>query len=211
LYESVARIARHEVGGRAVAAVGRVTDVFPERDHAVSVELRDSGLVLPRVPVAVGVLGYAAIPDVGDLVVVVFAEGDHNAPVVVGRLYHPDEEPPQHGERELVLRLPSRASDKKLNLVVTGDEPSIKLDLPGRVEVELSEETVRIEVGDVAVTVEGSGGGRAEIAAGGSKVTVKKDGDVSLSSATKLKLEAPEIEVSGSAKVAVQGGVVEIN
>ncbi len=215
LYESIARIARHEVAGKAVAAVGRVTDVFPsggpQADHAVSVELRDSGLVLPRVPVAVGVMGFAAIPAVDDLVVVLFAEGDHNAPVVVGRLYHPDEDPPEHGEGEIVLRLPSRMADKKLSLVVDSKAPKIELDLPGDVKVELAEEKVQIAVGGVKVSLEGAGGGRAEVAAGGSKVTIKKDGDVTISSATKLKLEAPQIEISGSGKVTVKGGLVEIN
>jgi uncharacterized protein involved in type VI secretion and phage assembly len=211
LYESIARIARHEAVGRAVAAVGRVTDVFPDADHAATVELRDSGLVLPRVPIAVGAMGYAAIPAVDDLVVVLFADGDHNAPVVVGRLYHPEQDPPEHGEGEIVLRLPSAAEEKKLNLVVSGDEPSVKLDLPGDVKIELAEEKVRIEVGDVALSVEGAGGGRTEVTAGGSKLTLKKDGDISIKSATKLKFEAPEIELSGSAKVTIKGGVVEVN
>ena len=89
LYDSVARIARHEVNTRATAGVGRVVDIHPADgalpDHAVTVKMRDSGLVLPRVPVAVGVMGFAAIPAVDDLVVVLYLEGDYNAPVVVGR------------------------------------------------------------------------------------------------------------------------------
>ena len=99
-------------------------------DHAVTVELRDSGLVLPHVPVAVGALGFAAMPAVDDLVLVVFLDGDPNAPVVVGRLYTDDLAPPPEGkDGELTLGLPAGAAEPDLNLVVDGAEPSITLEL----------------------------------------------------------------------------------
>jgi hypothetical protein len=217
LFESIALIARHEVGARAVASAGRVVEVFPaegQHDHAVSVELRDSGLVLPRVPVAVGTLGYAAIPAVGDLVVVAFLEGDYNAPVVVGRLYHPDQNPPAHKDGELVLRLPSGQADPALNLEVSTQGNSLKLSLPGDVLVELVEGQVLIQVGGsggLQVAVQASGGGRVEVAAGSAKLTLKKDGDITLSGQGKLKLEASEIDISATAKVKVSGAQVEIN
>jgi uncharacterized protein involved in type VI secretion and phage assembly len=217
LYDSITRIARHESHARPIAGVGRVVDAFPSTegaaptDHAVSIEMRDSGLVLPRVPVAVGVMGFATIPAVDDLVVVVFLEGDFNAPVVVGRLYHADHDPPTHGDGELVLRMPSGESDPKLNFVVKGEEPSICLELPGDVRLEIVEAKVMIQVGEMHVSVEGSGGGRAELAAGGSTITLKKDGDVSVSAAGKLTLEGTEVEVAGQSSVKVTGAQVEIN
>jgi len=214
LYDSIARIARHEVRAQATAAVGRVVDVFPnsgQADHAVSVELRDSRQVLPRVPVAVGVMGFAAIPAIDDLVVVVFSGGDMNAPVVVGRLYHPDQDPPEHAEGEIVLALPSGESSPKLKLKVTGETPQITLELPGDVKVDLQEDTLLLQAGSTQVTLDGGGGGRIEVKAGGSTVTVKADGDISLKTDTKLKLEASEIEIKGSGKVKISGGMVEIN
>jgi Type VI secretion system/phage-baseplate injector OB domain len=215
LYEAVSRIAAHEAGSRAVAAVGRVTDTFPAGggppDHAVSVELRDSGLTLPRVPIAVGVLGFAAIPAVGDLVLVAFAQGDLNAPYVVGRLYHPDEEPPEHGEGEVVLRLPSRPSAKKVELVVKGDEPSVELILPGDVTVRVQEEKVSLAVGAIEVALDGGGGGTLVVKAGGAALQLKQDGDISLKTTGKLSLEATEVSVKGSGKVSVKGAVLELN
>jgi uncharacterized protein involved in type VI secretion and phage assembly len=216
LYDSVARIARHEAAARAVAAVGEVTDALgadgTPADHAVTVKLRDSGLVLPRVPVAVGALGFAALPAVGDLVIVVFAEGDYDAPIVVGRLYHPDLDPPKDATAaKLVLALPPGEAEPKLKAVIDGDATTIVLDLPGKVKIELAEETVKIAVDELKVTVEAAGGGRVEVAAGGSKVTLKKDGDVSIKAAGNLKLEATEIEISGSSKVKLSGAAVEIN
>jgi phage baseplate assembly protein gpV len=214
LYDSIARIARHEVRAQAVAGVGVVTEAHPAaatKEHAATVTMRDTGLVLPRVPIAVGVLGFAAIPAVDDIVVVVFMDGDTNAPVIVGRLYDPEREPPKHAEGELVLALPPGAETPDLELVIDGKAPAVKLTLPGDVLIEIAEGKVSIAVGAMKVEVTGSGGGRAEIAAGGSKLTLKKDGDVVLSSAGKLKLEGTEVEISGSSKVKVSGAQVEIN
>lgn len=215
LYQSMARIARHEVQARAVAGVGRVVELFPadgpQPDHAVTVQMRDTSLVLPRVPIAVGAMGFAAIPAVDDLVVVVFLDGDINAPVVVSRLYHPDQNPPEHAEGQIVLRLPSASAEPKFDLAIAGDEPSLRLKLPGDVLLEVIESAVLIQVGDMQVSLTGTGGGRAEIAAGGAKLTIKQDGDIALSTSGKLTLEGSEIEISGSAKVKISGAQVEIN
>jgi len=216
LMEAVARIARHEAAARAVAAVGLVTDAFPAPegappDHAVTVELRDTKLVLPRVPVAVGLLGFAAIPAVGDLVLVVFVEGDRNAPVVVGRLYHPDADPPTHATGQAVLRLPAGSGQPTVELVVEADTPKITLDLPSDVHVEIGDGTVHLDVGALHARLDAVGGGRVEVAAGGSSITLKQDGDVTVKAVGNLELEGTEVHVKGTARVTVKGALVEIN
>jgi uncharacterized protein involved in type VI secretion and phage assembly len=221
LFDSVARIARHESRARLGAAAGKVVDVFPagdgQADHAVSVELRDSQVVLPRVPVAVGLLGFAAIPARGELVLILFLDGDANAPVVAGRLYHPDQDPPEHAEGELVLALPSPSpsgQDPKLELRIDGAKPSLRLALAGDVTLEVVEQTARLSVGanaEMLVTVDGRGGGRTEIAAGSAKITIKKDGDITISTSGNLKLEGADVEISGTSKVKISGPQVEIN
>jgi len=215
LFDSIARIARHELRAQATAGIGVVTEVHPasavQKDHAATVKMRDTGIVLPRVPIAVGVIGWAAIPDVDDVVVVLFMDGDVNAPVIAGRLYTPDRDAPKHAEGELVLALPPGASEPDLELVVDGNAPSIKLTLPGDVEIEIKDGSVKFVVGEMTVSLTGSGGGRAEIAAGSSTLTLKKDGDVTLTAGGKLKLEGTEVEISGSSKVKVSGAQVEIN
>lgn len=217
LYDSISRIARHEAQARAIAAVGKVVDAFPAPagapypDHAVTVELRDSGLVLPRVPIAIGLMGFAALPAVGDLVVVLFLEGDHNAPVVVGRLYHPDLNPPEHDAGQVRLHLPAGTSDPKLKLEVIGDDPVLRCQMPQNVSLEVTPEKVLAQVGEIQLSLEISGGGRAELAAGSSTITLKQDGDISIKAAGKLTLEGTEVEVSGSASVKIQGAQVEVN
>jgi phage baseplate assembly protein gpV len=217
LYESVARIARHEAGARATAGIGRVVDTFaaPEGaaspDHAVSVEMRDSGLVLPRVPVAVGAMGLAAMPAVDDLVVVLFLHGDYHAPVVVGRIYSSAQAPPQHDAGQIVLRLPASSSQPKLNLEVEGDGPLARLVLPDDVSLEVTGEKVVVKVGDLQLSLDSAGGGRVEVSAGGSTITLKKDGDVKISAKGKLVLEGTEVSLSGTSKVKISGAQVEVN
>jgi phage baseplate assembly protein gpV len=214
LFDSVSRIARHEARSRPVACAGVVTSLFPNEgqpDHAVSVKLRETGLVLPRVPIAVGAMGFAAIPAVDDLVVVAFLEADYNSPVVVGRLYHPDQDPPKHNAQEMVLRLPSGASDPDLNVTVGSDPVVITITLPGDVKVEIKGETISLDAGETGMKIESSGGGRLTAKAGGTSVTLKKDGDVTVASKGKVKIEGTEIEIAGQGKVKITGAVVEIN
>jgi uncharacterized protein involved in type VI secretion and phage assembly len=215
LYDSIARIARHESTARPVAAIGRVVDLFPPSaaspDYAVSVELRDTGLVLPRVPIAVGVMGFGAIPAADDLVVILFAEGDYHAPVVVGRLYQPDIPPPEHKDGELVLKLPPGKSEPDIDLSIIGDKPSITLKLPGDVTVEIVKEKVVIQVAEMKLDLHAAGGGGVEIAAGGSTITLKKDGDITISAKGNMKLEGNEIEIAGSAKVKISGAQIDVN
>lgn len=214
LADSIARIARHEAQARPVAAVARVTDLHPpsaaQPDYAVTVELRDRALVLPRMPLAHGLAGFGSVPEVNELVVVLFVEGDFHAPVVVGRLYDPDRQPPPHEPGQVVLALPPHPAEPKLTLTVEGAAPSLELVLGEQpVRVSLNDETVTVQAGGVTLTLDS--GGQASLAAGGSSVTLKQDGDISLTSATKLTLEAPEIAITGSAKVSVTGGQVAIN
>ncbi len=215
LFESIARIARHESAKRPVAAIGQVVDTFGPSDnagdYAVTVELRDSGLVLPRVPIASGVLGFAAIPAVEDLVVVVFAEGNHNAPVVVGRLYTPDLNAPKHDAGQLTLQLPPGDEEPTLDLTIDGNEPAWRLTLPGDVLVECVEEKISLTVGELHLTLDAGGGGSAEIAAGGSTIRLEKDGDISIKAGGNLDLEANEVSISGQSKVTVAAPQVEIN
>jgi phage baseplate assembly protein gpV len=216
LFESVARIARHEVSGRALPAVGKVTanfgaDAVPP-DHAVTVELRDSGLVLPNVPVAVGALGFAALPAVDDLVLVVFLAGDPNAPVVAGRLYTDTlAAPPEGKDGVIALGLPAGAQPA-VDVVLDGAAPSIVAQVGSEpVKLTLDDQQVTVEIGKLKLSVTSAGGGRLELAAGGTEVTLKEDGDLALKTSGNLTLEGNEVQIKGSSKVKVTGGVVEVN
>jgi phage baseplate assembly protein gpV len=213
LYDSIARIARHEAHARSIAAVAEVTNVHPAdgavADHAVTIRLRESGLALPRVPIAVGVLGFAAIPAVGDLVVVVFADGDLHNPVVIGRLYRSEVAPPQHKEGQIVLRLPSPSSSPTLNFEITTAPPTVKVTLPDDVLFELTGSMVHAKAGDAELTLDARG--RIEAKVGDASITMKKDGTVQVKAKDFSVTASGNLELKASGSVKVKGATVELN
>ena len=217
LFDSVARIARHTSEARVLPAVGKVTDTFgaggAPADHAASVELRTSGVVLPEVPIAVGLLGFGALPAVGDLVLVVFLDGDPNAPVIVGRLYTDQAAPPADAtDGNAALALPAGGGTPALKLTVATDGSTATLELGSDpVTVAFDDQQVHIEIAGVELTVTKDGGGRLELKAGGTEVTLKKDGDLTLKTDGTLKLEGNQVEISAQSKVKINGALVEIN
>src|SRR4051812_29530088 len=94
-------VGRDELASRSEPQLGVGTTVFPHEssssdgNHQVNVKLRESGVELQRVPVVVGRVGLSMLPKPDDLVLVVFVNGDLNAPVVVGSIYDQLLQPPQ--------------------------------------------------------------------------------------------------------------------
>lgn len=217
LFDAVTRIARHEAQARPVAAIGRVvrgfTQAGPGRDYAATIELRDSGLVLPHVPLATGVSGFAALPEPDDLVIVVFASANFHDPVVLGRLYSPSIPPPEHTAGRLTMHLPpgTDAAGADLALEVDGAQPQIQLRLGQDVTVTLDAEQVHIAVGDMQVTLTTAGGGRATVQAGDATLALEASGNATLEAANKLKIKAAEIDIEGSGPVKIKGATVDIN
>jgi phage baseplate assembly protein gpV len=214
LFDSIARIARHEVAARPTAAAGRVTAVHgtgaAAPDHAVDVELRDALTLLPRVPIAVGALGAVVTPTVGDLVLVVFAEGDVHGPVVVGRLHHAALPPPAHEAGQVVLALPPGADQPGVAMTLDGGAPSVELTI-GELTISVTDHRVEVASGQLRLRLDAAGTEQAELAVGEATLRLSASGDVSLSTSGALKLEAATVEITGQAKVAVTGGLVEIN
>lgn len=217
LFDSVARIARHESAARALPAVGTVTATFGASgatpDHAVTVTLRDTGIVLPGVPVAVGALGFASLPATGDLVLVDFLDGDLNAPVAVGRLYTDAAAPPAAAvDGTMALELPAGGGTPALKLAVALDGKTIALEMGGTpLKIDVDDQKIVVEIDTMKLSVGKDGGGRVALEAGSTKVTLKKDGDLTVHTDGKLLLEGDQVEITGSSKVKLSGGSVEIN
>lgn len=213
LFDAVARIARHEAAGTATASVGVVTgvqtSVLGQPHHAVSVRLRDRGVVLRDVPVAVGALGTAVTPAVDDLVLVVFAEGDHHAPVVVGRLYHSGLAPPEHAEGQLVLALPPGAAAPDIEAKLDPATPEVVLTV-GQTTVEITRRTARITIGDAEVVVDGSGPAAVTVTTGQSSVELS-GADVTVEATGNLTLKGNRVEVKGQSAVVISGATVDVN
>ena len=147
------RVAEHEARRILTTELGVVTAVFPHADegdadnYQVSVQLKGrmtpdgQRMELRRVPVATPYLGFAAIPNVGDLVLVQFIGGDVNAPVITGRLYNDEDRPPPNLNDELLLRHKKDAGG------------SIRLDAEGRIILTSASEENTLTVDDEAITL----------------------------------------------------------
>jgi uncharacterized protein involved in type VI secretion and phage assembly len=222
IVQTIRAIARHEVSQHESVSIGVVKALHgsDEQRYACTVQLRESGLVLPKVPIATGLAGSAALPREQDLVVVLFAGGDLHAPIIAGRLYSDQLEPPEHGPGEVVTVLPADepATDKRLELRVKtpGDgSRSIVITLDGSVKVELSvdDSGIRLQTQDAQLTLtqSSSSDGKAELKVGDSRVVVEQNGNVTLEASGTLKLKGNSIEITADAGVKVSGQTIDLN
>ncbi len=189
LIDTLRAIVRDELARSRAAELGVVTAVHPrdadgsDANHQVHVRLVASGVELQNVAVAVGRLGLSVVPQIGDTVLVVFVQGDLNAPVVVGSLYDAAVQPPVAQAGELVYA-PSDA----------GGDASLR-----RVHIALGDD-VLLTLDDENLTVK----------LGGTELTIAKDGDVTISSAAKLVIQTQgdmSFEASGNLELKAQGNV----
>ncbi len=153
-----------------------------KNNHEINVRLRGNGVELQQVPVMVGRLGFSALPQVGDLVLVTFVGGDLNAAVVVGCLYDDQAHPPVAQPHEVVYQPPD-PSDSAVR----------------RLHLELASGAT-LTVGDDALT----------LTLGDTSIVVDRDGDVVIQSKGKVRLEAQgdiELEATGDLKLAAQGAL----
>jgi phage baseplate assembly protein gpV len=119
IIELIRRVVQQELARNRTSLLGVVSAVYPhesdddQNNLEADVQLKYEGLELRRVPIAVGHVGVAATPRVGDLVLVQFVAGDLNQPVISGRFYHADDRPPLHKADEIVFE--HRVPDGTLN------------------------------------------------------------------------------------------------
>jgi hypothetical protein len=119
IVNTIQEIVRREMQNLRVAELGVVEAVFPHSgdsdkdNYACDVRLKNSGLLLKRVPVMTGHIGTVAIPNVGDLALLAFDKGDVNQPIIIGRLYNERDRPPVNTTDEIIFRLPLAADDNK--------------------------------------------------------------------------------------------------
>jgi uncharacterized protein involved in type VI secretion and phage assembly len=223
MVDTIRRIARAEAAQQWAPALGVVTSVFTgdgTPELSCTVELRETGLVLPHVPIAVGTIGVAAPPVEGDLVLVAFAGGDLHAPVVIGRLYDEQVGPPTSQQGQVVAWLPHAETDSTKRVELTVDTPdggprtlTVKLDGDQAVTVTVTDGQVQLVAGQATLTLSqtSSSDGTAELKVGDAKVTLEQSGDVTVEASGKLTLKGNQVEVAGQSEVAVTGQMIKLN
>lgn len=224
LVGSLQAVARYEVERRTYCELGVVTSVFDGDDgddaQSVSVRLKDTGVVVPRVPVAVPLTGLAALPRVGDVVVLLFVHGDLSSPIVVAQVYSDARRPPQAAKDEVRLLWPGDADDEDADAVVVsvsgdGSAREVRIALGGDADalLRMTDGSVELTTGGVTVALGHSSAsdGTASIAAGGTKVELAQDGDLTITSAKGITLSATTIELKADVSLKLNGQTVEIN
>ncbi|HYH47746.1 MAG TPA: phage baseplate assembly protein V, partial [Thermoanaerobaculia bacterium] len=204
LVDTLQEIIRHEMRRMRVAELGIVEAVEPHGaadDHGnygCDVRLKNSGLLLKRVPVLTGHVGTAAIPNVGDLVLLTFDKGDVNQPILLGRLYNDRDRPPLNSTDEVIFRLPLAEPDGKTIKGAIRNHPDqspareIIFELPPKITVRITDGTVRATAGKTEMKLDqpGESGGVVTVVAGRTRITMNQDGDVTVEAAGSMKLKA---------------------
>jgi uncharacterized protein involved in type VI secretion and phage assembly len=204
LFETIQRIVRQELAQVRTAEIGVVRAQHPHAgaadsdNYACSVELRNSGLALKRVPVATSQIGQVAIPAVGDLVLVQFIGGDIQAPVITGRLYSDQMRPPVNDDGKSILHLPADAQDSDaVHLELqSGDTRQIELRLGSTLKLDLKDD-------DPVVAI--------DVDNGKAKVTIGRDGAVSIESQGDVAIKGNQINVEAQGQLTLKGATVNIN
>jgi phage baseplate assembly protein gpV len=189
LIDTLRAIVRDELARSRAPELGVVTAVHPrdaegsDANHQAHVRLVATGVELQHVPVVVGRLGVSVLPQVGDTVLVLFVQGDLNAPVVVGSLYDAAVQPPVAQAGEWVYQPSDAGGDASLRRlhIALGDGATLTFD----------DENLTVKLG-------------------GTELTIAKDGDVTVTSAAKLVVKTQgdmSFEASGNLDLKAQGNV----
>ena len=186
LVEAIQAIVQEELRHLFLAELGVVTDLHAhesasdKNNHACSVKLRDSGLVLKQVPIAMARIGLCALPNVGDLVLVQFLGGDVNAPVVTSSFYNEQARPPVAKAGEWVYEFPD------------SEESGVRrvfLKLPNGATLTWDDKAIALETGATKLTIKHDG---EVLLKSADKVTVKSSGDTVVEAQGSLKMKASQ-------------------
>lgn len=212
LFDAIRRIVQDEIARVRTAELAVVQEQHPHAgdsdldNHACTVRLRDSGLVLQRVPVATQRIGMVSIPAIGEMVLVQFIGGDINAPVIVGRLYNDEDRPPPNDDGQMILHLPLAAGDDDAVHVElhSGDKRELTLKLGSALTLVMKDDDPVIEI-DVD-------GGKAvvQIARDGA-VTLESQGNLGIKAGGDVKLEGNAVTIEAQGDLKLKGATVNIN
>jgi len=237
IVETMRIVAQKELTKIQLPTLGVVTSIFPHSNasdndnYECNVRLKNTKLELRKVPIATQCIGLAGIPRVGDLVIVVFINGDINAPIVTGRLYNDEDRPPLNKGEEIIYIPPYSANPKVrriymefpqgMILKITDDEVDIKagetkviISRDGDVLIESKANVNVLADGDATLKSKGN------FTIKGASVNIESDKDMNLKSGSDLKVNsgaAAEIKssatmnVEASATMKIKGATVNIN
>jgi phage baseplate assembly protein gpV len=232
---TIQEIVRQEMRRVRVAEMGLVEAVLPhnsgsdKENYACDVKLKNSGLLLKGVPVMTNHIGTAAIPNVGDLVLLTFDKGDINQPIIIGRLYNEQDRPPLSTTDEVIFRLPlAEADDKTIKAAFRNHQSSsassgsatpreLIFEMPPKITVRVNDGTVHATAGKTEMKLDqsnGNTGGTVTVLAGNTKIVMNQDGDITVEAAgamtlkatRDLKIEGQNVSIKGQVNTSIEAG-----
>lgn len=210
LIDTLRAIIRDELASSRPAEFGIVTQVYPgdgaAGNHQADLRLRASGLELSRVPVAVPRLGFSLLPRPDDLVVVLFVDGDVHAPVVVGSVYDAQRHPPQSAALDAAFIPPDDQDNavKRFHIATPGGG-KLTIDDAGLLFEAGGTKLQIAQDGDVSVT-----SAKAINIESQTGVTLKAGTDMTIEAATSLTLKGAQVAIEGQAEAKLKGAAVTV-
>ena len=219
MVEVIRKIVEAEMRKIYVTEVGVVTSVFPGPDdfYRCNVKLlsrgvsdTDSDIELRDVPIATQQIGLVSIPNVDDLVLVSFLNGDLQAPVIIGRLYNDAQKPPDNKIDELVYVAPGMKGDDD-------GARRVYVEFPSGIKLTMTEDIVNLEAGKTLLTINRDGNVEIEC---NEAVSITATGDMTFKAGTitmesekamefkaeKTKMETKQdMEFKAGAKTTIKG------
>jgi phage baseplate assembly protein gpV len=212
LLDTIRKLVREELRHSSMATLAIVQDIHPhasdgdDDNYSCSVKLRDSEVLLQKVPVATARMGLASVPAVDDLVLVQFINGDANSPVIIGSLYNDEDRPPVNAQGQWVCELPLGARDSEgVHIAASSaDTAALEIRIGGSLVLALKDD-------DPVVSV--------DVGSGAAKLTIDSDGTISLQGGRSLTVEAGtdlvlkgnNVKIEGAGEVTVKGAVINLN
>jgi phage baseplate assembly protein gpV len=219
MFEVIREIVESEVRKINIAEVGEVTSIFPHSsdsdkdNYECNVKLKYKELELRKVPVATQHIGLANTPNVGDLVLITFVNGNINAPVIIGRLYTDEDRPPVHKEEEIVY-IPSYSKSSDLR--------RLHMKLPSGLVLSVTDDDVTVEAGKTKLKISRDGdiavesGGNISISASGdfsvnaNKITIESKADLTCNAGGPGSFQSKDTLIYSDAKLAISGDPIEV-
>ncbi|NDJ19006.1 phage baseplate assembly protein V [Myxacorys almedinensis] len=228
IVSTIQKIVQQELQSVRIAELGLVEAVYPHQanddsdNYGCDVRLKNSGLLLRSVPIATSHIGSAAIPNVGDLVLLTFSKGDVNQPILIGRLYNERDRAPLNRTDELIFRLPLAQEDNKtlktaIRNIQSNDLPrEILMEMPPKITVKITDGTVTATAGKTEMKLDqpDGSGGKVTVVAGRTKIIMNQDGDVmieavgamTLKANRDLTLQGQNVIIKGQMKTDIEAG-----
>jgi uncharacterized protein involved in type VI secretion and phage assembly len=219
--EVIKKIAEDEAKKLHLLELGVVTSIFPhsggsdKENYECNVKLKNRELELRKVPIATQHIGLTYVPNIGDLVILAFVNGNINAPIVIGRLYNDENRPPVNNAGEIIFESP----DPKKNGM-----RRVYMKFQSGIVLTITDDELKAEVGKSVVTIKTDGditiesNAKLDITAKGN-TSLKADGDLSFS-AQNIKIESQQAldmkagttgKLEAQATLDIKGTMVNIN